>query len=65
MKILKSNPIPTCKDALSRPIKIDKSTKEGKKPALHKDIVWNLFLSRKKNPLGETSIKIMSLNKYI
>jgi hypothetical protein len=40
-KILNSNPVPTFIDVeeISRPIKIDKRTKKGKKQALHMDIV--------------------------
>ena len=57
MKIFKSNPIPTNIDVeeISRPIKIDKRTKKGKKQALHMDIVPSY--QTRQNPLGENSIK--------
>jgi hypothetical protein len=57
MKILKSNPIPTYIDVeeISRPVKIDKRTKKGKKQALNKDIVPSY--QTRQVPLGETSIK--------
>ena len=57
MKILKSNPIPTYIDVeeISRPIKIDKRTKKGKKQALHMDIVPSY--QTRQTPLGETSVK--------
>jgi hypothetical protein len=41
MKLLKSNPIPTVinVEEISRPVKVDKHTKKGKKQALHMDII--------------------------
>ena len=55
MKIFKSNPTYIDVEEISRPIKIDKRTKKGKKQALHMDIVPSY--QTRQNPLGENSIK--------
>ena len=57
MKILKSNPTPIYIDVeeISRPLKIDKRTKMGKKQALNKDIIPSY--KTRQIPLGENSIK--------
>jgi len=57
MKILKSNPIPTVinVEEISRPIKVDKRTKKGKKQALHMDIIPSY--QTRQNPLDEGSVK--------
>ena len=56
-KILKFNPIPTDINIaeISRPVKIDKRTKKGKKQALNVDIVPSY--QTRQIPLGDTSIK--------
>lgn len=56
-KILKSNPIPTDINIaeISRPVKIDKRTKKGKKQALNVDIIPSY--QTRQIPLGDTSIK--------
>jgi hypothetical protein len=57
MKILKSNPIPTYIDVeeISRPVKVDKRTKKGKKQALHMDIIPSY--QTRQLPLGANSIQ--------
>jgi hypothetical protein len=57
MKILKSNPIPTYIDVeeISRPVKVDKRTKKGKKQALHMDIIPSY--QTRQFPLGANSIQ--------
>ena len=57
MKIIKSNPIPTVVNVeeISRPVKVDKRTKKGKKQALHMDIIPSY--QTRQHPLDEGSVK--------